>query len=187
MRSFHNIATVPSSMALPADEIVEFHAARLLLLIDICGTKPSSDYYPRVDGLTKLAKLDFFVRYPYFFDRICQAERKEAVSAEGVESTMIRHRYGPWDPRYYQVLGYLESRGLIAVEKAGNRFHFRLTSSGQKAAHAFAVAPPFKILVAHMAAVAEVCKSKSGSALKKLIYTVFKSEVADKHMGDIIT
>jgi hypothetical protein len=83
MKSIQHIGEEPVSLPLPADSIVEFHAARLLLLINFCGTAG------RIDGLTKLAKLDFFVRYPDFF---AVAKAKETVeparSSEAVESAI---------------------------------------------------------------------------------------------------
>ena len=57
MRCLIRIGTQPVSLPLSADDIVEFHAARLLLLMSICGVAG------RIDGLTKMAKLDFFARY----------------------------------------------------------------------------------------------------------------------------
>ena len=66
MRSVHSISKVKRSVPILADDITEFHAARLLLLFHVCGTKG------QIDGLTKMAKLDFFVRYPSFFSLICQ-------------------------------------------------------------------------------------------------------------------
>ena len=62
MKSLSRLGTRPASLPLAADDILEFHAARLLLLIHVCGTAG------RIDGLTKMAKLDFFTRYPDFFD-----------------------------------------------------------------------------------------------------------------------
>ena len=61
MKSIKQIGFAPVSLPLSADNIVEFHAARILLLISLCGTGN------RIDGLTKMAKLDFFVRYPDLF------------------------------------------------------------------------------------------------------------------------
>lgn len=37
MRSLNRVGLQPVSLPLAADDIVEFHAARLLLLMDICG------------------------------------------------------------------------------------------------------------------------------------------------------
>jgi hypothetical protein len=62
MRSLNRLGMRSAGLSLCADDIVEFHAARLLLLMRICGVSG------RIDGLTKLAKLDFFARYPDFFE-----------------------------------------------------------------------------------------------------------------------
>jgi hypothetical protein len=37
MKSLKNLGAEPAALPLAADEIVEFHAARLLLLFRICG------------------------------------------------------------------------------------------------------------------------------------------------------
>lgn len=38
MRSLNRLGTRSAGLPLPADEIIEFHAARLLLLLNVCGT-----------------------------------------------------------------------------------------------------------------------------------------------------
>ena len=107
MKSIDRIATTSVGLTLSADDIIEFHVARLLLLMSICGTAG------RIDGLTKLAKLDFFARYPDFFRTALAATQSETVEKfptqrdRSVESAMVRHHYGPWDKRYYQVLAVL--------------------------------------------------------------------------------
>ena len=58
MKSLNRIGTFPVSLPLAADDILEFHAARLLLLLSICGVSG------RIDGLTKMAKLDFLCTLP---------------------------------------------------------------------------------------------------------------------------
>jgi hypothetical protein len=42
MRSLNRVGTQPVSLPLSADDIVEFHAARLMLLMHICGVKVAS-------------------------------------------------------------------------------------------------------------------------------------------------
>lgn len=81
----------------------DYHIARLLVLLRYFapyGKKPLS-------GLTKLAKLDFLLRYPSFTDRLflsrgvgwpLGAEPSDSEQI-AVESRMIRYKYGPWDLR----------------------------------------------------------------------------------------
>lgn len=165
-----------------ADDVLEFHAARLLLLFRVCGIKD------RIDGLTKMAKLDFFVRYPQFFRRVSAHTKKtDAALPKSVESSMIRHHYGPWDKRYYHLLAYLEGNGLLEVRKSGSAFVFELTDAGKDAADALRDREAFAALVEQMKLVKKDLGGKSGSVLKKLIYEVFDKEVADKAMGEVIS
>jgi DNA-binding PadR family transcriptional regulator len=185
MKSLRHLASFPSAIPVTADEIVEFHAARMLLLIRLCGTKDQTGL-PKIAGLTKMAKLDFFVRYPRFFDRITAYLRKAQGTLPNVESSMVRHHYGPWDKRYYHVLAYLESKELISVDKSGSTFFFSLTPLGQEVAEALRNKQSFKGLVRQMKAVKKVLGPKTGSSLKKLIYEAFQKEVAEKELGEVI-
>jgi hypothetical protein len=82
----------------------EIHLARLLLLLRaFAGQKGNKT----INGLTKMVKLDFLLRYPVYLERALQARGSSPTRAEvldherkSVESAMIRYHYGPWDPRY---------------------------------------------------------------------------------------
>ena len=180
MKSIRQIGYSPVSLPLSADNIVEFHAAKLLLLISLCGTAN------RIDGLTKMAKLDFFVRYPDFFAVAKKDQAPASQNSETVESAMVRHHYGPWDKRYYHVLAYLESKKLIEIVKQKNSFIITLTSDGKGKASALAAKPSFASLVDRMKAVKKEFGSRSGSTLKKLIYQLFDEEVGKKPLGEVI-
>jgi len=180
MKSINHIGFAPVSLPLSADNIVEFHAARILLLIRLCGTGN------QIDGLTKMAKLDFFVRYPDFFAAAKNDTAHETASEASVESAMVRHHYGPWDKRYYHVLAYLEAKQLIAIAKKKNSYQITLTDSGKEKATALAERTSFASLVQRMKAVKKQFGSKSGNTLKKLIYQIFEEEVGKKPLGEII-
>ena len=181
MKSLHNLGNEPAGSPILADDVLEFHAARIVLLIRLCGTAN------RIDGLTKMAKLDFFVRYPQFFEVICQ---KLGVSVETtietVESNMLRFHYGPWDKRYYHVLAHLESKDLIQVTQDGKQLQLRLTELGKETADLLSSKTTFQHLTTHMKSVKKVLGAKSGSSLKKLIYEVFEKEVANRSMEEVI-
>jgi len=175
------LASYPAARPLNADQIVEYHAARLLLLVLLCGSKG------QIHGLTKLAKLDFFVRYPTFFIRAsAEGEAPPLSTTTANDSSMVRHHYGPWDPRYYQVLAYLEGRRLITVEKERKTFVFALTEAGATIAKQLGTAAPFSELVQHMKRVKKAFGAKSGDSLKKLVYRVFDKEVAKLSRGQVI-
>lgn len=172
----------PAGVPITADQITEFHAARILLLFHLCGKRN------RITGLTKLAKLDFFVRYPEFFRRAVSHLDKqvEPTPVASVESAMVRHHYGPWDARYYQLLAFLEGRELIAVERDDKAFLFTLTHDGLVLAKRLAVDPSYQALGAHMKAVKTLLGNKSGDVIKRLVYELFDEEVAKLPLGQVI-
>ena len=68
-----------------------------------------------VKGITKLAKLDFLLRYPtcleralHFVNTLRTPIRRKSQPRErtSIESKMIRFRYGRGDPRYRRWLGF---------------------------------------------------------------------------------
>lgn len=168
-------------MPLLADDITEFHAARLLLLLGICGISG------RIVGLTKLAKLDFFVRYPEFFDKAAAATNESIRSAAKiVESSMVRYHYGPWDKRYYEILAYLRSRGLIQITQEKNTYVFKLTSLGNEKVKLLKKQLAYKTLCEQMLRVKKAFGQKAGSTLKNMIYKIFQEEVTKRTLDEVI-
>ena len=187
MKSIKHLAAHPVSLPLAADDILEFHAARLLLLLEVCGTAG------RIDGLTKMAKLDFFNRYPDFFAAAAAAKSAEVAPSpvvshvgDAVESAMIRHHYGPWDLRYYHILAYLEAKQLIAVTKHKNAYQIALTNLGRERAKVLASRPSFGSIVDRMRQVKQQFGQMTGNSLKQLIYSMFEKEVVERPLGELI-
>jgi len=54
----------------------EFHLSRLLLLLQACGKKSNKP----VDGIMKLAKLDFLLRYPNCLVRVLKELKKDSLA-----------------------------------------------------------------------------------------------------------
>ncbi|MEK6260984.1 MAG: hypothetical protein AABP62_20480 [Planctomycetota bacterium] len=188
MKSFVNLLTQPAGQPLLADDVLELHAARLLLLVSICGTKTRSTGLLRLDGLTKLAKLDFLVRYPDFFKKLADHLKQDtSTPLKAIESSMVRFHYGPWDDRYYHILAYLESRGLLEVRKDSSMFSFALTPLGADIANNFADSKEFAELKDHMQRVRDLVGKMGGTKLKDLIYEVFGEEVVDRKLGESIS
>lgn len=188
MKSFKRLGTHSVGLPLLADDVIEFHAARLLLLFNYCGVNG------RIDGLTKMAKLDFFARYPEFYDVARRAEKMHgAVSEQSdnlpfkpVEAAMVRHHYGPWDKRYYHILALLEAKQLITISMYRNSYRFCLTAEGKVRAKTLAKKPSFAPIVERLRDSKSVFGSKSGSALKNLVYRLFDEEVSQRHIGEMI-
>lgn len=188
MKSVKRLGTYSVGLPLLANDVIEFHAARLLLLFSVCGVSG------RIDGLTKMAKLDFFARYPDFFAAARHAvvrdlgdqQESQENSDTAVEAAMVRHHYGPWDKRYYHVLAHLEAKDLITVTKYKTSYRLSLTVEGKQRAKRLADTASFAPLAERMRQIKKIFGSKSGSTLKKLIYRLFDEEIGQRPMGEVI-
>jgi hypothetical protein len=153
--------------------------ARVLLLIDTFSRVRSGA--PRsLEGRVKLAKLDFFLRYPHHLARILSMRGvpdAEVAAVEDVEDTapidsrMMRYRYGPWDPAYYALLGSLIGRGLVlSIPLAtGNGRGYRTTPRGEELAKQLALDESFREIAERLRTIRRHL-DKSGTTLKDLIY-----------------
>lgn len=159
--------------------------ARLLILIAAFTTSKNS-----LEGRTKLAKLDFLLRYPQFFRRalaiqapsLQQAHTED--DAETIETRMMRYRYGPWDPAYFALLGSLIGRGLILPVPTGTGIGYRATAQGQRLAARISSTEPWKD-VEKSAKLLKVHFDKGGNWLKEFVYTYFP-EVTGSAWGQTI-
>jgi len=121
--------------ALDRDEDV--HLARILVLLKAF----SQPDVPALEGITKLAKLDFLLRYPSCLERALIARGVPAKNVPiddferlTIEARMIRYRYGPWDHRYRRFLNILVARRLTIVRTDGRTIQIDLTPQGQNLA-----------------------------------------------------
>jgi hypothetical protein len=167
---------------------LDVHSGRVLLLLRHFG--PTADQ--PLDGLTKLAKLDFLLRYPVFTERLLiRRNQSWAIGTEpsrseelAVESRMIRYKYGPWDDRYYPILGTLAGLSLMDVTKNGRSFRLSLTVQGRDLAQRLAAQDEWSTMDLR----AEFLHHEfdmSGSKLKKLIYTELP-DVVDRPLRSLI-
>src|SRR6201989_1980833 len=111
------------------ENLDDFHLGRLMVLLGSADQRKATPETKAkaVEGITKLAKLDFLLRYPTCLERALDHVNKNPHDAEvqprertSIESKMIRFRYGPWDPRYRRWLGLLSARGLVRLSVGGN-------------------------------------------------------------------
>jgi hypothetical protein len=167
---------------------LDSHSARVMILLRHFG--PTSE--KQLLGLTKLAKLDFLLRYPLFTERLLERRGEPwALGTEpsdserlAVETRMIRYKYGPWDNRYYPILGALLGLGLAQVSKSGRSFEMNLTPEGAELAAELAREPEWAPLDER----ALFLKQRfdfTGSKLKNLIYQELP-EVIDRPLRTVI-
>ena len=153
------------------------HLMRLLVLLR-CADQRGKTPAP-VEGITKLAKLDFLLRYPVYLERALFALGKSPDAVHllprertTVETKMIRFRYGPWDGRYRRWLSLLSARGLVTLSLTGRKIEIGLTDAGRAMADDFASQPLFSDLAGRGALVVKAVGNMPATKLKDFVYKI---------------
>lgn len=164
----------------------ELHLARLLLLLE------AAQGHKGVDGIMKLAKLDFLLRYPVCLSRalprVGQPSSYAAVEAHemnSIESRMVRFKYGPWDSRYRQWIGLLVARGLATTGRHGHTVHVTLTPLGEVTARQISARPEFIRMSARCVVVQKYFGRMRPTQIKDFVYQTFPELVEMKWGEDI--
>jgi hypothetical protein len=168
----------------------DFHIARLLLLMEAISGKRAK--MMPVQGITKLAKLDFLLRYPNCLERALAASSYSPIEAKvhrfertTIESKMIRFRFGPWDHRYRRWVALMAAQGLVTVDIQRRTVQLWLTATGKETAATIAGRKEHEVLVERARVISRRFGSQSGSALMKFVYATFP-ELTNMRWGEEI-
>lgn len=161
------------------------HLARILMLLKAHSGRSNKP----IEGVTKLAKLDFLLRYPNCLERALIANGKSTEKAKilsfersTIESKMIRFRYGPWDHRYRRWIALLVSKGLVHAGVEGRTVKLWITDRGKDVADDLKEASELETLALRAKLVSTNFGAMSGSALKDFVYRTFP-EITDMRWG----
>jgi hypothetical protein len=159
------------------DKNEQSHLGRLVLLLQAFDR--GEEERPAVEGITKLAKLDFLLRYPTYFEAAMVARRVnpqripiEPWERSTVEARMVRYRYGPWDHRYRRFLNVLAAKGLVSIQTTGRTINLALTDRGRTYAARIAADPAFQPFV-NRAAMLRQNIDIGATDIMKFIYRTF--------------
>lgn len=173
----------------------DLHLGRLLVLVRGVDLRKKSEAtkLKAVEGITKLAKLDFLLRYPTCLEKALIHKEKDPALAEvaprertSIESKMIRFRYGPWDARYRRWLGLLVARGLMRVGLEGKTVHIGLTDEGRALADELRADELYADQKQRSDLIAKVFGGYSATGLKDFVYEAIP-EIIDMKWGKDIT
>jgi hypothetical protein len=171
------------------------HLARLLILLGSADARKTNPITKAraVEGITKLAKMDFLLRYPTCLERVLiKLDRQPADVAvqererTSIETKMIRFRYGPWDARYRRWLGLLSSRELVRLAIDGNTVVIGLTDAGRALVETIKDNPLFSELARRSDLTVKAVGSMSATRLKDFVYEAIP-EITDMKWGEEIT
>lgn len=172
------------------DQSPELHAARLLLLLDALAEDGQGG---AIEGLTKLAKLDFLLRYPVMLERALEAKgrstrdiRLEDHERHSVESEMVRYRFGPWDHRYREFLNILVAKGLVSISIEGRKVVIAATEVGKDRARQLAADELFE-QYSRRARLLQRHFDMTATNLMRFIYDTFPEIVSLRSNTPILT
>ncbi|MGH2613232.1 MAG: hypothetical protein ACRDFB_09345 [Rhabdochlamydiaceae bacterium] len=173
---------------LDLDNNYDLHLARLLILISFL----SGEKHKEIKGITKLVKLDFLLRYPTVLEKALQkfGSYKEKImihenEKNSVESKMVRFRYGPWDPRYYQYLAILESQGLVNAKISNKTVEITITNKGFDVASNLSGIIDLSDFVARSKIINSQFGKIGATKLKDMMYELVP-ELHDMRFGEVI-
>lgn len=171
------------------EEDPSIHSARLLLILkEFAGENGDK----KINGLTKLVKLDFLLRYPVYLERALLAKGLKSGCVEikdferrSVESRMIRYHYGPWDHRYRAFINILVGKGLAEIEIERNTIIIGITKKGLELAEIICTKPEFQDTIRRSQILKSTFEKMGAMALKEFIYTTFP-EIVSLKKGEVI-
>lgn len=160
----------------------EFNEARLLLLLKAAAGKEETA--KPLEGIMKLAKMDFLLRYPNMLVRalnVIGESKKSALTAaagipdedrDTIEARMIRFRFGPWDPRYRRWLSILVAKQLAVVYREGRTVKIQLSTKGLALAQQISEAEAFKPLAERAIIVNSAVGNMASSKITAFVYKI---------------
>jgi hypothetical protein len=171
------------------EEDPALHQARLLLLLDAFAGSRGTDH---INGLTKLAKLDFLLRYPTYLERALFETGRDGTRVDvqdhertSVESSMVRYRYGPWDFRYRQLVDLLVCRGLAWAEVKGRTVQIGVTEEGREAGKLLSATEEFAEVRRRAGLLPGPFRAMGATRLKDFVYSSFP-EIVTMRLGELI-
>lgn len=152
----------------------DIHLARILILLNEFAENGKA-----IEGLTKLAKLDFLLRYPVYLEKALQARGRTGKDVglknyerTSVESKMVRYKYGPWDFRYRKFINVLIAKGLAYHIIDGKTVNIGLTAKGIELVKSLNAHSDYED-IAKRAKIIRNQFDYGGTYLKDFVYRVF--------------
>ena len=165
------------------------HLGRLLILINVFGNENGLG---EIEGLTKLAKLDFLLRYPVYLEKALNESGKGMKKAEpkdyerqSVEAKMVRFKYGPWDFRYRRFINILIGKKLVYMRPQGRAYFLGITDEGRKASNELERDSNFEDLVTRAKAI-KTHFNLSGTWLMRFVYKTFPEIISLQYGREIL-
>lgn len=158
--------------------------ARVLLLLRAFTAAEDSEVPSGIEGLAKIAVLDFLLRYPNILERALIAKHASVKLLEvqtyergGVDANLAQFRFAPWDNTVRRTLLELVGMRLVQLQSTGHGITVSLTDSGSTLASELASMETYGSMAQRASAIKSKLNISVGSLIK-FMYATFPELVA---------
>lgn len=113
---------------------------RMLILLDTFAGRGKNG---KVQGITKLAILDFLLKYPAALDKVLEKQEREGNKAinkkrvilqsyeiNSIDARMMKFNFAPWDLKYRRIVSILKAKDLIQIDIEGKKVVLGISNKG---------------------------------------------------------
>jgi len=128
----------------------DLHLGRILILLKAFAGKKQNR---AIDGLDKLAELDFFLRYPVYLERALPARGTSSDKADikdyerqSIEANTAYYSYKPWSVEYRRFISLLVAKDLVSLDFEKNIIKVTLSKKGIEVANSLSKKESYYII-----------------------------------------
>ncbi|MEG4424923.1 MULTISPECIES: hypothetical protein [unclassified Microcoleus] len=153
----------------------DLHLGRILILLKtFAGQKQNR----AIDGLDKLAELDFFLRYPVYLERALPARGTSSNKADikdyerqSIEANTAYYSYKPWSVEYRRFISLLVAKDLVSLDFEKNIIKVTLSRKGIEVANSLSKKESYSIIEKR----ASILKQNFNLSSKNLITFMYEN------------
>lgn len=159
------------------------YLVRMLILIDTFAGKNGNG---KIEGITKLAILDFLLRYPAALNKTLEEQeiqgnkkvnkkkfQLQSYEVNSIDAKMMKFNFAPWDFKYRRIVSILKAKNLIKLQLEGKKNVLKITSKGSDTANKIKALKNYEYLIARCKIIKSVFGSWSQKKLIDMIYSTF--------------
>lgn len=169
---------------------------RMLMLLNTFSGKKKTG---KIEGIIKLAILDFLIRYPVALDRVLEQEEikgnKKAASKRlvlqsyewnSIEAKMMKFNFAPWDFKYRKTISILKAKKLVEIDVNSKKVVLGITDKGIKLSNSINEINSYKYLLIRCRILKTIFGSWSQKKLIDTIYFTFPEILKIKSEVDVV-
>ncbi|MBZ9688443.1 hypothetical protein G9F72_019115 [Clostridium estertheticum] len=167
----------------------------LMLMYTFAGRNQTG----KIEGITKLAILDFLLRYPVALDKALEniesqgnktiykkKFKLQSYEVNSIDAKMMKFNFAPWDFKYRRIVHILSAKDLIRINTDGKKTVLVITSKGIDTSNKIKILKDYEYLIVRCSIVKTVFGSWSQKKLIEMIYSTFPEILRVKAEMDVI-